>query len=222
MQEDYQKNLERIVRQMLSPLKDLPFNLIIESISNCKVVTFDEQNVSHKKLLEKIILSVKKACKEINNKGIRRGRPNEVGNDIEPFLKNALNEISDFKADTPKTKKGNQKSMGYPDIELEFSSNEFCYIECKTYNIDNINTTQRSFYLSPSEDFKVNFDGIHFIISFEVFVESTNNGENIYKTKSWKILDASKLNCDVKYEFNSDNKRMYNTKMIIAEGEIDK
>ena len=78
----------------------------------------------------------------------------------------------------------------------------------------------RSFFLSPSEDFKVTHDGIHFIMSFEVYVESSIGKENIYKTKSWKILDAYHLDCDIKHEFNSDNARLYKPAMILAEGDV--
>ncbi len=33
---DYVQNLERIIRQMLRPLKDVPFGLVIEAISQQK------------------------------------------------------------------------------------------------------------------------------------------------------------------------------------------
>ncbi|HOU71864.1 MAG TPA: hypothetical protein PLB85_00655, partial [Candidatus Syntrophosphaera sp.] len=59
-------------------------------------------------------------------------------------------------------------------------------------------------------------DAIHFIIGFEIYKENNN----IYKTKGWKILDAFEVECDVKYEFNSDNLRLYRPHMILAEGII--
>ncbi|MBS1513840.1 MAG: restriction endonuclease [Bacteroidetes bacterium] len=144
---------------------------------------------------------------------------NEVGNDIEPFLKSALNSVG-FEAQSPKGNSGKSKSTGYPDIEFKDLDGKTNYIECKTYNIENIHTTQRSFYLSPSEDFKITKDAIHFIVSFEIYVSGRIKMNNIYKAKSWKILDAFYLLCDVKYEFNSDNRRMYDRKLILAEGSI--
>ena len=90
-------------------------------------------------------------------------------------------------------------------------------MECKTFNIDNINTTQRSFYLSPSDDFKITHNAHHFGISFEIFVKKSIGNKHLHKVKSWKILDLSKLELDVKHEFNADNKRLYDKKIIIAE-----
>jgi hypothetical protein len=218
MENNYYENLERIVKQMLTPLKDLPFNLIIESISGKQVKQFNKEDTKHNNLLSSIIEATKIACEEINRYGIIESRANEVGNALEPFLKNALNTKSNFKAITPKTSSGKQKTVGYPDIELKFGEDEFCYIECKSYNIDNLYTTMRTFYLSPSDDFKVTKDAIHFVVSFEIYVDGRSGSKNIYKTKGWKILDVYKLNCDVKYEFNSNNKRMYDKSMILAEG----
>jgi hypothetical protein len=55
------------------------------------------------------------AGKNINQKGILRPRPNEVGNDIEKFVRDALNSKG-LNADSPKGTSGKKKSMGYPDI----------------------------------------------------------------------------------------------------------
>ncbi|MDI6804301.1 MAG: hypothetical protein QME58_10725, partial [Bacteroidota bacterium] len=145
----------------------------------------------------------------LNSKGILRLRPNEVGNDIEPFIKEALNEIG-YKANTPATKAGKKKSTGYPDIEFIDKYNRINYLECKTFNIINVNTTQRSFYLSPSSNCKVTQDAHHFAICYEVFVAGRKGRRNIYKCNNWKILTLENLELDVKYEFNSSNRKMYN------------
>jgi len=97
-------------------------------------------------------------------------------------------------------------------------------LECKTYNIKNIDTTQRSFYFSPSNEFKIIYDAPHFILSFEICVAGESGNKHIYKCKHYKILSIESLSLDVKYEFNSDNKRMYSGKdgtIILAEGEIE-
>ncbi len=47
--------------------------------------------------------------------------------------------------------------------------------------------------------------------------------KNIYKCKYYKILSLESLSLDVKYEFNSDNRRMYSGEagtIILDEGEI--
>lgn len=44
--------------------------------------------------------------------------------------------------------------------------------------------------------------------------------EKIYLSKGWKILSIEDLNVDVKYEFNSDNRRLYKPELILAEGNL--
>jgi len=129
----------------------------------------------------------------------------------------------DLSADIPAGPSGHKKATGYPDIIFWYKNNPY-YLECKTYNIKNIDTMQRSFYFSPSDEFKVVYDAPHFIISYEIYVAGEKGNKHIYKCKNYKILSIESLSLDVKYEFNSDNKRMYSGKdgtIILAEGEIE-
>ena len=211
--------LEGVIAQMLKPLKALHFSIVIEGLSGFKVTPFDNSDSKDKAVLEKLIKAVKVAGENVNKNTILRPRPNEVGNDIEPFIKEALREIG-YKANTPSTKGGKMKSTGYPDIEFVDEFGRINYLECKTFNIKNVDTTQRSFYLSPSEDFKITANAHHFAVCFEIVVVGRSRDNNIYKCSGWKILNLELLELDVKYEFNSDNSRMYNEKLILAEGKI--
>jgi len=204
---------------MLKPLKNIPLNLVIESLSGNKIIPFNQEDKRDMKVLSTLIEVAKLAGKNVNKEGIKRPRPNEVGNDIEPFVMEALRHFG-YRADKPETKGGKIKAAGYPDIEIIDEFNRINYIECKTYNIENISTTQRSFYLSPSEDFKITKDGHHFVLSFEIYEERTIGSMHLYKCKKWKIISVDKLLVDVKYEFNSDNRRLYSKNLILAEGSI--
>lgn len=221
-QDNYITRLEEIVKQMLKPLKNIPFNLVIESMTGKKVLKFDYSNEEHNKVLNLLKKAAIDAGQEINKTGILRPRPNEVGNDIEPYVRNSLNKLN-LKADTPVGPSGNKKATGYPDILFWYKAKPY-YLECKTYNRKNINTTQRSFYFSPSDDFKVIYDAVHFILSFEIYVSGQAGQNHVYKCKNYKILSIESLSLDIKYEFNSDNKRMYSGKdgtVILAEGKIE-
>lgn len=218
---DYINRLENVIKQMLTPLKDIPFNLVIESMTGRKVISFDFKNPEHKQVLSLLKHAALNAGKTINKTGISRPRPNEVGNDIEPYVKKALNSLN-LKADVPSCSSGNKKSTGYPDILFWFNEKPY-YLECKTYNAENLTTTQRSFYFSPSDEFKVIYDAPHFLMSYEIYVDGESGGKHIYKCRHYKILSLESLSLDVKYEFNSDNKRMYSGKsgtIILDEGEI--
>ncbi len=210
------RELEGVISQMLKPLKGLPLSIVIEGLSGYKAIPFNNRSKKDKKVLNILKKCADNVFNEVNEKGIFRTRPNEVGNDIEPFVKSALNRYN-YNADTPTTINGKKKSTGYPDIEFIDEFGRINYLECKTFNIDNINTTQRSFYLSPSNEFKITKEAHHFGISFEIFVEKSVRNKHLYKVKSWKILDLTQLELDVKHEFNSDNKRLYDKKLIIAE-----
>ena len=222
MENGYTKRLENVIKQMLQPLKDIPFNLVIEAMTGKKVISFDFTNLSHKEVLELLKQSALNAGREINKTGILRPRPNEVGNDIEPYVRNALNFFG-LNADIPVGPSGRKKTTGYPDIIFWYKNLPY-YLECKTYNIENVATTQRSFYFSPSDEFKVIYDAPHFILSYEIYVAGESGNKHIYKCKHYKILSIESLSLDVKYEFNSDNKRMYSGKdgtSILDEGEIE-
>ncbi len=218
---EYIKKLEDVIKQMLQPLKNIPFNLVIEAMTGKKVLSFDFKNNEHKKVLEKLKEVAMLAGKDINQNGILRPRPNEVGNDIEKFVKDAFRKLN-LEADVPTCPSGSKKSTGYPDIIFWFNDKPY-YLECKTYNIENISTTQRSFYFSPSDEFKVIYDATHFILSYEIYVADEKGNSHIYKCKHYKILSIETLSLDVKYEFNSDNKRMYSGKdgtIILFEDDI--
>lgn len=216
MSQEISKELKGVIAQMLKPLKGLSLSLVIEGLSGFSVLLFDKQNEQDIQVLEILKKVADDALLEVNKKGILRPRPNEVGNDIEPFVISSLNKFN-YKADKPKTINNKKKAMGYPDIEFLDEFNKYNYLECKTFNIDNKDTTQRSFYLSPSDDFKVTKDAHHFGISFEVYVEGNMKNNHLYKIRGWKILDLCKLKLDVKYEFNADNKRLYDNELILAE-----
>ena len=208
--------LEGVIAQMLKPLKGLPLSVVIEGLSGCKAIGFNKKSKKNLRVLEVLKKAAEIAFNEINKEGIKKKRANDVGNAVERFVKEALNKLN-YKADIPKTLYGKKKAGGYPDLMFIDEFGRTHYLECKTYNIENIDTTQRSFYLSPSQDFKVTRDAIHFGLSFEVYVAEILEDGNLYKVKNWKILDLSKLILDVKYEFNSDNKRLYDKKLILAE-----
>ena len=213
------QDLEGTIKQMLTPVKSIALSSVIEALSGHKVIPFDSNDDKDRAVLSRCMRACEIAGKNINVHGILRPRPNEVGNDIEPFIREALCLVG-CRAYAPLTKSGIKKSAGYPDIEFVDEFGRTNYLECKTYNLSTIATTMRSFYLSPSEDFKVTKDAHHFLVSFEIFVEGTRGDKNVYKCRRWKILSLENLLVNVKYEFNSDNIRLYNTGLTIAEGEI--
>ena len=221
-QEKYIKDLEKTISQFLKPLKDIPFNIAIKAMSGgCDVIAFDKNKTDDKELLIDLIKATQIAARDANQKGIFTRRENEVGNHIEPFMIEALNKIG-LKADRPQTREGKKKAVGYPDIFVLDKKDRPNYIECKTYNKRNFQTTQRSFYFSPANkptDFKVIYDARHIIISFEID-KMERGGKEAFVPIHWKIFSTENLVGQIKNEFNSSNKQIYRKEALLAEGKI--
>jgi len=122
---------------------------------------------------------------------------------------------------TPTTRDGRAKAAGYPDIEIK--GEPACYLECKTYNIANVETTMRAFYFSPSEQFKVTKDALHLLLAYQL--ETAKRDEkNAFVPVHWKLITLDHLKVDLKHEFNQSNKNMYGraaASSLIAEGDIE-
>lgn len=217
MNKQYVRNLESIIKQMMTPLKNIPLNLVIECLSGCRIIPFNKKKKEDLKVLGDLKKVAKIAGRVINKEGIQSRRANEVGNNIEQYVKDAINSIG-YKADIPIATNGIHKAVGYPDIEFTTKQGKVYYLECKTYNQENIYSTLRSFYISPSDNFKITKPAQHFVITFEVYVAGKKRDVNIYRLKGWKILSIENLLVDVKYEFNSDNLRLYSEEHILASG----
>ncbi|MBI5228684.1 hypothetical protein HY991_01130 [Candidatus Micrarchaeota archaeon] len=116
--EKYVKELEETISRFMAPLKNIPFPIVIKAISGFSVIPFNQNDQSDKALLEKLVKAMKNATKTANQTGIFTNRPNEVGNHIEPFVRQALNDLG-LSASTPFTTSGKHKAAGYPDIEIK-------------------------------------------------------------------------------------------------------
>lgn len=221
-EQEYIDDLEKIAKVIAQPFKNLPFSSVIRLLSGCKVLEFDQQNSDHNLLLSKLKSAAAIAGKETFKVGIFTKRPNEAGNKIEPFVKEALRKIG-LDADTPVTKEGKKKSTGYPDIQISHANSLTVYLECKTYNIKNIDTTQRAFYFSPSESFKVTKDALHLLLSYQL-IQERRNKKVAYVPVHWKLITLDSLTVDLKHEFNQSNVKMYgkkaDSKSILAEDDI--
>ncbi|HPC35423.1 MAG TPA: hypothetical protein P5268_01010 [Candidatus Marinimicrobia bacterium] len=221
-QEEYIKELEATISQFLKPLKNIPFKVAIKAMSGCDVIPFNKNNPKDRQLLKDLIEATRIAVKNANESGIFTRRENEVGNHIEPFMIEALNQIG-LIAHRPETKEGKKKATGYPDIFLKDRNGRPNYIECKTYNERNYQTTQRSFYFSPAErptDFKIIYDARHLVVSFRI-ERAEREGKTAFIPVYWKIFSIDHLKGQIKHEFNSSNKQMYEDEALLAEGGIE-
>jgi hypothetical protein len=208
MSTEREEKLEAVLAQFLKPIKGVPFEVVMKGLCGASVLKYEISEGNNEKTLELISNAMRSVCLAIQENPIKRPRPNEVGNDIEPFVINMLKKAG-LNAIPPKTVTGKGKATGYPDVKIQIDGHPI-YLEVKTYAIKSHNTTMRSFYLSPSDDPKVTEDAHHILVGFEV--ERTGN---LYSPVAFELVDLYGLECDMKFEFNSDNKRLYQNSRIL-------
>lgn len=212
--------LEQALAQMLKPIRGIPFSVIVKSMSERQVIQIDKNDAVDQELIHALESAITICASELKSKPIRRPRPNEVGNDVEAYVMRALLQTG-LNALRPTSKAGLGKATGYPDILLQDAAKRDTYLECKIFAHGAAETTMRSFYLSPSESFKVSKDARHLLLAFGMEASAISGSrDSLYIPRSYKLIDLHDLLCDVKYEFNSDNRRLYAPSMILSHGSV--
>ena len=204
---------EESLAQLLRPMKNIPFEEAVIELYGVTVEKFDAENENNQKILDRITKAMRNACKMIQLNPIERPRPNEVGNEMKEFVIDALCKEG-LEAFRPKTKDGKGKSAGYPDIRISTDDIPI-YLEVKTFSADNYNTTQRSFYFSPTDNPKITDNAHHLLIGFEMAQK-----KNLYTPEAFEIVDLYGLSCDIKFEFNSHNKKLYENERILVKERV--
>ncbi|CAM3066304.1 Restriction endonuclease [Sphingomonas antarctica] len=212
--------LEAALAQLLQPLKNIPFSTVVRSLAKHSIIPINKDDPHDADLIARLSSAAASCGEAVRNKPILRPRPNEVGNDIEPYVMRGVIDAG-LHCVRPATAGGGLKATGYPDIIVWDAAERPTYLECKIFSADTANTSMRSFYLSPSDDFKVVHDARHLLMAFQMEATATPNSRNSeYRAVSFKLVDLHDLLCDVKYEFNSDNRRLYGKQMVLAQGPV--
>lgn len=191
---------------------------MIKAISGREVLDFDKSDARDAHLLERLRAGLDAALLAAHRDGIRAKRANEVGNYIEPFVKDALNACG-LAADIPLNSAGKRQTVGYPDLMIEESDGRVTYLECKTYNAKSVDSSMRAFYFQASKNFKFHHDARHLMVSFEIQPD-TRDGERVFAPVRWRLYTLEKLLVQIKHEFNASNKDMYRPESLLAEGKL--
>ena len=206
--------------ELAKPTKLIPFKQVIEATTHHRVLDFDTNNPAHVGLRKKILAAAKLAGERARKEGIATARANEAGNHIEPFVKAALRGVG-LHAQTPTNSLGKAQTTGYPDLEV--AGQPPCYIELKTYNADTADTTQRTFYYSPSGQPKVTHDALHLLLAFQL-EKVERESKSVFIPVHWKLISLQDLQVHLKFEFNQSNRGLYGSeaaKALLAEGAVE-
>jgi hypothetical protein len=208
---------ERALAELTAPAKKLPFKSVIHATTGHRVLDFDTNNPAHTELRVKLLRAAALAGQRARKDGLTAERPNEAGNHLEPFVRAALQEAG-LEARIPRTTANRAQAAGYPDIEI--SGPVPCYLELKSYNAATVNTTQRSFYYSPSETPKVTRDAVHLLLAYEL-ERVERDGQPSFVPRHWRLITLQDLEVDLKFEFNQSNRGLYgNGKATLDEGAV--
>lgn len=204
--------------ELAKPAKRIPFKDVIFATTQHRVLDFDTNNPAHAVLYRKIAAAARAAAVKARAVGLLAARANEAGKHMEDFVRAALAEAG-LAARVPHTSTGEAQAAGYPDVEIP--GDPHCYLELKTYNAATANTTQRSFYYSPSAHPKVTRDALHLLLAFEL-ERAEREGKVVFLPVRWKLLTLQDLEVDLKFEFNQSNRGLYGReagKALLSEGE---
>lgn len=205
-----------LLADLVQPAKRLPFKTVLEATTGHRLLDFDANEAAHAELRRKILRAAELAGGRARQEGIVTVRANEAGNQIEPFVRLALQEAG-LAARVPVTAAGTARSTGYPDLEI--TNAPACYLELKTYNAATANTTQRSFYYSPSANPKITRDALHLLLAYEL-ERQTRDGRTVFVPVRWKLVTLQDLEVDLKFEFNQSNRGLYgNDAAVLGESQ---
>lgn len=209
-------HLENLLAGFLKPIRGIPFPIVIRAICERSVENVDLSNPEDKVLVSSLAQAATAVAEAVAARPIRRPRPNEVGNDLEPFVMEATRQ-SGLISEAPRSATGRGQQVGYPDVLIYDRVGRPTYLEVKSYAYDTEPNTMRSFYLSPSANPKVCLDARHLVLGFGMKATQIDGSrDSFYTVASYKLINLFDLECDVKYEFNSDNRRMYHENLVLA------
>ena len=197
---------------LVEPARQIPFKEVIEATTQHRVLDFDTNNPAHLELRRKLLQAAALAGERAARAGLDADRANEAGNHIEPFVRAALRDAG-LAAGVPVNTDGAAQVAGYPDVEITGATPG--YLELKTYNAATVNTTQRTFYFSPSAHPKITRDALHFLLAYQL-EKIVRDGRTVFVPVHWKLITLQDLRVDLKFEFNQSNRGLYQSGMTNA------
>jgi hypothetical protein len=176
---------------IMKRVRDVPFSYVIEMTTGHKIIPLSEED---KEVVDEIFEAACAILEEVKEEDYSALRPNEISNRLEDKLRSKLGGV------IPEN-----KVAGYPNIMIEREGKVY-YVEVKLAEVGQLDSSLRAFYYEPVEFTKVTRDARHIMVGF------------LHKNKSvigFKIVDLSKINVNLKSEFNANNKELYKREAVI-------
>jgi len=182
---------EDFFETIMRRVRNVPFSYVIEMTTGLEVISLSEED---KEVVNEVFEAARAVLEEAKEEDYSTLRPNEISNRLEDKLRSKLG------GTIPEN-----KVAGYPNIMVERGGKVY-YVEVKLAEVDQLDSSFRTFYYEPVEFAKVTKDARHIMVGF------------LHKAKSvigFKIVDLSKINVNLKSEFNTNNKELYKSGAVI-------
>ena len=204
-------------------LRGIAFSQVIFDATGKRVLAFDPQNETDRRVVKQISAACDETMKRLNapDSVIQNiGRINEVSGYFEDTLRELLSSTSGLSCDSPPTLEGKTQRSGYPDLRVvDLASKRVFYLDPKLYAVGSRNSSFRTFYFEPkTATNKVSDDAVHFIVGFE-HERREKNGR--WKFTRWDLVDLSHFKVKLKAEFQGSNYDIYRAEAIVASGKGD-
>jgi hypothetical protein len=185
-------------------IQNIPFSELLKATTPFDVYCINPNDPKDVELLNEITTAAKNFIKSVERTHTRfeGKRINEVGRRIEEVFVEELKKS--------KLKPVQLTTAGYPDIKIVDSHERVTFLESKAISGD-WDSSFRSFYYTSGK--KIDSSGRHLLIAWDI----SNETGNYWKLKGWKLVDLSNLMITTKLEFQSNNQKLYNSKLIIAQ-----
>jgi len=204
-------------------LRGIAFSQVIFDATGKRVLAFDPQNETDRRVVKQISAACDETMKRLNapDSVIQNiGRINEMSSHFEDTLRELLSSTSGLSCDSPPTLEGKTQRSGYPDLRVvDLASKRVFYLDPKLYAVGSRNSSFRTFYFEPkTATNKVGDDAVHFIVGFE-HERREKNGR--WKFTRWDLVDLSHFKVKLKAEFQGSNYDIYRAEAIVASGKGD-
>jgi hypothetical protein len=201
--------LREAAKIFLRPMERLPFPVVVEAMTECKVLPAADCRTLLRALADSCVAVVAQSASD----PIRANRPNDVSAQVERRLQRRMTQEK-LQVEMPRTASGKSPG-GYPDLFVE-SEDGPAYLEIKVSREQNINQgSARNFFYQPVANSKIRRDAPHLLAGFAI----KEDGEKKWVLREWTIVDLFFLRVRLKPEYNADNLQIYRPDTILMKGD---
>ena len=196
-------------------LKGIPFSEVLASTTGKKILPVDP--AKDQAWLKKLGTILDRTLAKLNDPTHpmhSAGRINEASRFIEDELLAECNKVEGWSCGIPKTTAGNEQRSGYPDLRLALPDGSVVYLDPKLFAAESRTSSLRTFYYEPkTTTSKVQDDARHLLVG----VHHNEGQGGQLRLEGWDLVDISKINVQLKAEFQASNRDMYRDETIVLQ-----